>query len=216
MKFWIKLDRLAAWLLLFCMILYFLSGYGMTKGLIDSKLAVNIHDNWLPIITVVVFCIHGAFATRLAFIRWRVWNIFIKVIWSIVFVGLLCGFLYVDLFYNKPKTSIANPTTTQSVTNSNTATTANSSSNGNPATSTPTTTQQIFTKDTLSVYNGQNGQPSYVAIDGKVYDVSELFINGTHYGCNAGADVTSAFAAEKKHKQVILDNYQIVGYYQAN
>ncbi len=212
MKFWIKLDRLAAWILLACMILYFISGYGMTKGLIDSKLALNLHDIWLPIVVIISFCIHGAFATRLAFIRWGIWNILIKIIWCVIFVSFLCGFLYVEIFYKETKNTTKN-SISNTVTSSNSNTQVFTSSTSSSAVSS-TNLQKIYTADTLSVYNAKNGQPSYVAIDGVVYDVSTLFVDGTHYGCSAGQDVTSAFDAEKKHKQVILDNYPIVGTYQ--
>ena len=32
--------------------------------------------------------------------------------------------------------------------------------------------EKIFTKNELAQYNGQNGQPAYVAVQGVVYDVS--------------------------------------------
>ena len=41
MKYWIKIDRFAAWVLLVGMTLYFISGYGMAKGIFDASLATK-------------------------------------------------------------------------------------------------------------------------------------------------------------------------------
>ena len=48
--------------------------------------------------------------------------------------------------------------------------------------------EKTFTKDELAKYNGQNGQPAYVAIKGVVYDVSgqAAWQGGKHHGNLAG------------------------------
>ena len=45
-------------------------------------------------------------------------------------------------------------------------------------------TTRIFTAEELAKYNGQDGNPAYVAIDGTVYDVSNVpaWRNGKHHG----------------------------------
>lgn len=212
MNYWMKIDRFFAWLLFFVMILYFLSGYGMTKNLIDASFAIQLHNTWLPVLVIVSFVVHGSYATRLAFIRWEVWSIFVKIIWGLLFACILIGFLYVEFFYQKPIANIQNVKTTSSQTAStNKATTSSGSITSTPSTS---QTQQIFTKETLSAYNGKNGNPSYIAIDGVVYDVSSLFINGVHQGCTAGQDVTDGFSIERKHTVSMLTNYPVVGTYE--
>ena len=50
-----------------------------------------------------------------------------------------------------------------------------------------------FTKEELAKYDGKNGNPAYVAVDGKVYDVSMVpeWKNGTHQGrFQAGRDLS--------------------------
>ncbi|MEJ1321032.1 cytochrome b5 domain-containing protein [Latilactobacillus sakei] len=44
-------------------------------------------------------------------------------------------------------------------------------------------TDKIFTKETLAQYNGQDGQPSYVAVEGIVYDLSAMgpWEGGKHF-----------------------------------
>jgi predicted heme/steroid binding protein len=46
-----------------------------------------------------------------------------------------------------------------------------------------------FTLDELATFNGQNGSPAYVAVDGIVYDVSNssFWKGGAHSTCNLGA-----------------------------
>lgn len=50
-----------------------------------------------------------------------------------------------------------------------------------------------FTIEELEQYDGKNGQPAYVAYDGKVYDVTEsaMWADGDHEGMHfAGRDLT--------------------------
>lgn len=56
---------------------------------------------------------------------------------------------------------------------------------------------RYFTLDELAVYNGKNGNPAYVAINGVVYDVtnSPAWAAATHFGLSAGNDLTNAFAS---------------------
>ncbi len=59
------------------------------------------------------------------------------------------------------------------------------------------TTKSIDTLPSMSVeqlkqYNGQNGQPTYFAYEGRIYDVSasRTFENGKHFDHMAGTDLT--------------------------
>ncbi|MBU3191247.1 hypothetical protein K9O30_18595 [Clostridium bowmanii] len=56
--------------------------------------------------------------------------------------------------------------------------------------------QQEFTLAQLAKYNGANGNPSYVAINGMVYDVSNFlsWSGGYHFGVSAGTDATENFS----------------------
>ena len=52
-----------------------------------------------------------------------------------------------------------------------------------------------FTIEELSYFNGRNGIPAYVAVNGIVYDVSSFlrWAGGQHFGLQAGRDLTGAF-----------------------
>ncbi len=72
---------------------------------------------------------------------------------------------------------------------------------------------KTFTKKELAEFNGKNGKPAYVAVDGKVYDVtkSEQWEDGEHqFMHNAGTDQTSAIG-DAPHESDVLDKYPVVG-----
>lgn len=73
-------------------------------------------------------------------------------------------------------------------------------------------TMKIFTEAELSMYNGKNGKPAYVAVNGIVYDVTNNAAWGgaTHFGLAAGTDVTSQFASCHAG-QPILSKLKAVG-----
>ncbi|MFA6529077.1 MAG: cytochrome b5 domain-containing protein [Candidatus Gracilibacteria bacterium] len=75
----------------------------------------------------------------------------------------------------------------------------------------PASAANTFTSTTLSTYNGSNGNPAYIAVDGVVYDVSNVFINGQHYGYEAGKDLSSAFHGQ--HSSSFLQGLPVVGNY---
>ena len=102
MNFLIKLDRISAWVLFVAMILYFVSGYGMTKGLIAPDLARNLHLSLLTYIVVFAFIAHTCFAIHLALIRWNMWNIYTKLLLMCFYIVLFMAFIFIDKFY-QPK-----------------------------------------------------------------------------------------------------------------
>ena len=70
-----------------------------------------------------------------------------------------------------------------------------------------------YTPDELSAYNGANGNPVYVAYDGKVFDVSasKLWRNGVHMKRHhAGHELTTDLQAAP-HEKDVLERYPQVG-----
>ncbi len=57
--------------------------------------------------------------------------------------------------------------------------------------------QTEFTIDELANYDGTNGKPAYVAVNGIVYDMSSIAAwgGGSHFGLRAGKDLSSQFMA---------------------
>lgn len=73
--------------------------------------------------------------------------------------------------------------------------------------------QAEYTREQLAQYNGRNGQPAYVAVDGIVYDVTNnaAWSVATHFGLTAGRDLTQEFASCHTGQQWILDTLVPVG-----
>jgi predicted heme/steroid binding protein len=78
-------------------------------------------------------------------------------------------------------------------------------------TSTPDVEERVFTLEELATYNGQDGQPAYVAVNGVVYDLtsSTMWRNGSHNGVQAGQDLTSIF--QSQHGDDRLGEFPVVG-----
>ncbi len=73
--------------------------------------------------------------------------------------------------------------------------------------------QKEFTEEELSRYDGKNGNPTYVAYKGKVYDVSASFLwkDGTHQVLHsAGSDLTNALE-QAPHSEDIVEKFPVVG-----
>ena len=81
------------------------------------------------------------------------------------------------------------------------------------ATTAPKSDVKTFNSAELAKYNGQNGTPAYIAVNGNVYDVtsSSKWKGGSHKGYPAGVDYTTEFA--KQHDLSMLDGFEIVGKY---
>lgn len=73
--------------------------------------------------------------------------------------------------------------------------------------------EKVFTKDELAKFNGQNGQPAYVAIWGVVYDVSDkaAWQGGKHHGNLAGQDLTDVLYNKSPHGDRVLAGLPVVG-----
>ena len=74
-------------------------------------------------------------------------------------------------------------------------------------------TDAVFTTETLAYYDGQEGRPAYVAVNGVVYDVtsSSRWRDGAHNGFQAGRDLTRQF--NNQHGDSRLGRFPIVGTY---
>ncbi|WP_108031826.1 cytochrome b5 domain-containing protein [Trichococcus patagoniensis] len=73
---------------------------------------------------------------------------------------------------------------------------------------------RTFTLEELSQYNGKNGQPAYVAVDGVVYDVTnvEAWKDGEHkQGLTAGNELTEEITSQSPHGKQVLEGLPIVG-----
>lgn len=72
---------------------------------------------------------------------------------------------------------------------------------------------RTFSRSELATYTGRNGQPAYVAVGGVVYDVTnnKAWALATHFGLQAGRDLTAEFASCHGAQQWILGTLTPVG-----
>ena len=103
----------------------------------------------------------------------------------------------------------SNGSTTSSTTPSSTSSSSSTSSTG----STSTTTSKDMTAAELKKYDGQNGNPAYVAYKGVIYDVTNAkkWRNGKHQnGIVAGVDLTKAMG-DAPHGEEVLNGLPVIG-----
>ena len=82
------------------------------------------------------------------------------------------------------------------------------------ATIAPTQSTQLeLTLEELAEYNGKDGKPAYVAVDGIIYDMtnSALWKNGVHNGFSAGKDLTDVIKNQSPHGVANLSRVPAVG-----
>jgi len=70
-----------------------------------------------------------------------------------------------------------------------------------------------MTSEELAKFNGQNGQPAYVAVGRNIYDVTEspLWKEGNHEGAHqAGCDLTQELKTAP-HVAAVIERFPCVG-----
>lgn len=76
-----------------------------------------------------------------------------------------------------------------------------------------TTDMLILTKEELANFNGENGNPAYISIDGIIYDISnvDLFKQSPYNNLKFGTDVTEDFYELNDGDESILRDIPMVG-----
>ena len=70
-----------------------------------------------------------------------------------------------------------------------------------------------MTKEELAKFNGKEGQPAYVAVNGTIYDVSnsKMWENGNHADSHtAGHDLTEELKSAP-HVRAVVERFPVIG-----
>ncbi|WP_061775636.1 cytochrome b5 domain-containing protein [Levilactobacillus senmaizukei] len=75
--------------------------------------------------------------------------------------------------------------------------------------------EKVFNQSELAKFDGQAGQPAYVAVDGTVYDVTGVaaWSGGRHHGNLAGQELTKVIDGQSPHGRKVLKDLPVVGTY---
>jgi predicted heme/steroid binding protein len=76
-----------------------------------------------------------------------------------------------------------------------------------------TAPEKTFTIDELAAFNGKDGTPAYIAVDGIVYDVTNVsyWRNGMHNGFEAGRDLTEEIKTISPHGVSKMKGIPVIG-----
>ncbi len=110
----------------------------------------------------------------------------------------------------------ASPSGTATTESQTTNPPVSTSVNNTVSTATEATTsgsELVLTVAELSKYDGTNGNPAYIAVDGVIYDVTNVpeWKNGAHNGFTAGKDLTDAIKTMSPHGTSKLSGVPVVG-----
>ena len=134
---------------------------------------------------------------------------------SIIFISILAVALFA---VGCASGSVNNAAATAAATDSAASATSAPAVSDNSASAAATTPSAEngtleLTLDQLKQYDGKNGNPAYVAVDGVIYDVTNVpqWKNGEHNGYSAGNDLTDIIKNKSPHGVKQLNGVPVVG-----
>lgn len=100
MKLWLLINRISAWILMACFILFVLTGFDAVRRAVAPQLSTAIHLKYLFIPAQIAFTCHSTYAIHLAIKRWNSWNAVTKAIlicYALGNLALIGLYIYIRL-----------------------------------------------------------------------------------------------------------------------
>ncbi len=72
LSFLVAIHRYGRWILATLMLLFIITGVGITKNIMDPQLAKQLHENVLPLLFYVLLLVHLVIPVRAKFLQWKV------------------------------------------------------------------------------------------------------------------------------------------------
>ena len=99
MKLISTIDRIAAWILAFSILLYIISGFDIQTQFFSPPLSSSLHLIYLFPVAQVAFMFHTTYAIHLAFIRWNIWNVLGKsLLTAYLLLNACLLYLYLSIY----------------------------------------------------------------------------------------------------------------------
>ncbi len=74
LKWLAKIDRYGRWILAVIMLLFILTGFGITKNIMDQRLAKEIHEDILPIPFYFFLLLHIFYPLPAKLVVWKIFK----------------------------------------------------------------------------------------------------------------------------------------------
>ncbi|MFH1800908.1 MAG: hypothetical protein ABH891_08725 [Candidatus Omnitrophota bacterium] len=92
-KIFAAIDRHSRWILLVIILLFILSGFGITKNIMDPRLARQLHGNILPIPFYVLLLIHIFHPLPANLLRWKIFKSeTVAAVYACILAAIFLGF----------------------------------------------------------------------------------------------------------------------------
>lgn len=101
MKPMLKIDRISAWILLFSIVIYVISGFDIQGRFLQPQISSLIHLKFLFMPAELAFMFHGSYGMNLAFRRWKLKSWLRRaliVIFLVLNVAFIMYYFYIQLF----------------------------------------------------------------------------------------------------------------------
>lgn len=76
------------------LVIYFITGYGMTKAIIDPVFAKSLHEKWMPIPMVIACLLHIFIKVKFVLRKWIKDEIWLDIYMIILGLVIFTAFLY--------------------------------------------------------------------------------------------------------------------------